>query len=218
MPAKLILILAVSTALICQQIYADTSFGIGAGTLGGKIQLAQSLTRNTTLRLEYNGANHDINGETNGVDYDLDLELSSVGLLFDWHAFSNSFRFTLGGLYNDNSINAASRLSNTTFEVGNMMFTSAQVGRLEGDITFKSFAPYLGFGWGRAAHEGYSFNLDLGLVLQGNPETNLRSIGGTLSNNAILLNEIETEERELQDDLGDFDLYPVISLGVSYTF
>ncbi|MBL1294616.1 MAG: hypothetical protein COB61_012210 [Thiotrichales bacterium] len=207
-----------STLFISQQSFADTAFGIGVGTLGGKLQLAQSLTKNTNLRLEYNGANYNTNGATSGVDYDLDLELSSVGLLFDWHLLNNSFRITLGGLYNDNGISAVSSLGNSSFEVGNMSFTSAQVGRLEGDIEFNTFAPYLGIGWGRAVHKGYSFNLDIGVVMQGNPEVNLSSIGGTLSNNTLLLNEIEAEERELQNDLDNFDLYPVISLGVNYTF
>ncbi|PCH63159.1 MAG: hypothetical protein COC09_06495, partial [Gammaproteobacteria bacterium] len=66
-------------------------------------------------------------GETNGVDHDLDLELSSAGLLFDWPALNKSFRFTIGGLYNDNSISAISSLSKGNFEVDNMTFTSAQV-------------------------------------------------------------------------------------------
>lgn len=211
-------LLIASTFILSQQSHADTAFGIGIGTLGGKLQLAQSLTKNTTLRIEYNGADYDTDGETSDVDYDLDLELSSAGLLFDWHLLNNSFRITLGGLYNDNGISAVSSLGNSSFEVGNMNFTAAQVGRLEGDIEFDTFAPYLRIGWGRAVHKGYSFSVDIGVVMQGDPDANLSSIGGTLSNNALLLNEIEAEERELQDDLDDFDLYPVISLGVSYTF
>ncbi|MBL1432546.1 MAG: hypothetical protein COB94_003765, partial [Gammaproteobacteria bacterium] len=91
---KRITILATSTTLISQQSYADTSFDVDVGTLNGKIQVAQSPTRNTHLRLEYNDANYDTNGETNGVDHDLDLELSSAGLLFDWPALNKSFRFT----------------------------------------------------------------------------------------------------------------------------
>ncbi|NOX27767.1 MAG: hypothetical protein GXP21_06220, partial [Gammaproteobacteria bacterium] len=66
-------LLVASTLFISQQSFADTAFGIGIGTLGGKLQLAQSLTKNTNLRLEYNGANYNTDGETSGVDYDLDL-------------------------------------------------------------------------------------------------------------------------------------------------
>ena len=218
MTIKSILLFAASLSLFSHQAIADTSFGIGIGTLGGKLQLAQSLTRNTNLRLEYNTATYNTDGETNGINYDLDLELSSAGLLFDWHTFGNGFRFTLGGLYNDNSIGATSNINNGSFEVGNMTFTSAQVGRLEGDVRFDTFAPYLGLGWGRAVHKGYSVNLDLGVVFQGSPRADLRSVGGTLSNSPVLLNEIEAEERELQNELDGFDLYPVISLGVNYTF
>lgn len=218
MSYKTIFGLIATLSLASPTIYAETSFGIGVGTLGGKLQLAQSLTRNTNLRLEYNGANFDTDGETDGVDYDLDLELSSAGLLLDWHAFNNGFRLTFGGLYNDNSINAESSLGNSSFEVGNTVFTAAQVGQLQGNVEFDSFAPYLGLGWGRSVHKGYSFSLDLGVIMQGSPNVELQSVGGTLSNSSLLLSEIEVEERELQNDLDDFDLYPVISLGVGYTF
>ena len=218
MPLKLKIALSGLLLLISSYSVADTSLGIGLSTLGASAKLAQSLSENINLRLEYHGASYDTDGATDGVNYDLDLDLSSVSLLFDWHTLNNGFRVTLGGLYNDNRFSASSNLNSANLEVGDMTFTSAQVGQLQGDISFNSFSPYLGIGWGRAVHQGYSFNFDLGVVFQGKPDVDLRSIGGSLSNNALLLNEIETEERELQDDLGIFDVYPVISFGVTYTF
>ena len=218
MPLKIKITISSLLLLISSYSMADTSLGIGLSTLGANIKLAQSLSHNINLRLEYNGASYDTDGATNGVDYNLDLDLSSIGLLFDWHALNNGFRVTLGGLYNDNRLSANSNLNGANLEVGDMTFTSAQVGQLQGDISFNSFSPYLGVGWGRAVHQGYSFNFDLGVVFQGKPDVDLRSVGGLFSNNALLLSEIETEERELQDDLDIFELYPVISFGLSYTF
>ncbi|MBN4073847.1 hypothetical protein JYU18_01160 [bacterium AH-315-E07] len=217
MSFKYIFTLGAAIALLPQISYADTSLGLGLGTLGGKIQLGQSLTKNTNFRLEYNVANYDGDGETDGVDYDVDLELNSFGLLFDWHAFGNGFRVTLGGLINDNRLSARSNI-NGDVEVGDVTFTSAQVGQLRGDVTFDSFAPYLGLGWGRAVTKGWNFIADVGVAFQGSAEANLRSEGGTLSNNPILLNEIDREERELQNDLDGFEVYPVLSLGINYTF
>jgi hypothetical protein len=141
-----------------------------------------------------------------------------VSLLLDWHAFDNGFRFTAGALANNNEITAESKISGATVEVGDSVFTSDQVGRLEGDISFDSLAPYLGIGWGRAVADGLSVSFDLGVVFQGEPEVNLQSVGGSFSDNPLLIAEVEREEQELQDDADEFDLYPVISLGLSYRF
>ena len=157
-------------------------------------------------------------GETDGVNYDYDFEFESTSLLIDWHVFGGGFRLTTGALINDNEIFAQSDISGLTLEVGDTVFTSAEVGRLEGDISFDSYAPYLGLGWGRSITDGFSFVFDLGVVFQGEPTVNLQTVGGPLSDNSLLLDEVEREEQELQDDANDFDVYPVVSFGLFYSF
>ena len=71
---------------------------------------------------------------------------------------------------------------------------------------------------GARVADGLSVSLDLGVVFQGEPEVNLQSVGGSFSDNPLLIAEVEREEQELQDDADEFDLYPVISLGLSYRF
>ncbi len=210
--------LLTSMSLVSMSAYAGTSIHVGASSLGLQLGIAQSLTDNVNIKLAYSGASYDADGETDGVDYEYDLDLSSVSLLLDWHAFDNGFRFTAGALANNNEITAESKISGATVEVGDSVFTSDQVGRLEGDISFDSLAPYLGIGWGRAVADGLSVSLDLGVVFQGEPEVNLQSVGGSFSDNPLLIAEVEREEQELQDDADEFDLYPVISLGLSYRF
>ncbi len=206
------------TSLLAIPAQAATGLYSGVSSLGLQLGVAQSLTDQLSIKLAYSGASYDADGETDGVDYEYDLDLSSVSLLLDWHVFDNGFRVTAGALANGNEISAESKISGATIEVGDTVFTADQVGRLEGDIEFDSLAPYLGIGWGRALGEGFSVMFDLGVAFQGEPEVDLRSVGGTFSNNPILIAEVEREEQELQDDAEDFDLYPVISLGFSYRF
>lgn len=206
------------TSLLAIPAQAATGLYAGVSSLGLQLGVAQSLTDQLSIKLAYSGASYDADGETDGVDYEYDLDLSSVSLLLDWHVFDNDFRVTAGALANGNEISAESKISGATIEVGDTVFTADQVGRLEGDIEFDSLAPYLGIGWGRALGEGFSVIFDLGVAFQGEPEVELRSVGGTFSNNPILIAEVEREEQELQDDAEDFDLYPVISLGFSYRF
>ena len=206
------------SVLMSSNSYAGTAVGVGGSTLGYQVALSQSVSENVNLKLTYNTASQSFDGETDGVNYDYNFEFESTSLLIDWHVFGGGFRLTTGALINDNEIFAQSDISGLTLEVGDMVFTSAEVGRLEGDISFDSYAPYLGLGWGRSISDGFSFSFDLGVVFQGEPTVNLQTVGGTLSDNSLLLEEVEREEQELQDDANDFDVYPVISLGLFYNF
>ena len=206
------------SVLMSSNSYAGTAVGVGGSTLGYQVALSQSVSENINLKLTYNTASQSFDGETDGVNYDYDFEFESTSLLIDWHVFGGGFRLTTGALINDNEIFAQSDISGLTLEVGDTVFTSAEVGRLEGDISFDSYAPYLGLGWGRSISDGFSFSFDLGVVFQGEPTVNLQTVGGTLSDNSLLLEEVEREEQELQDDANDFDVYPVISLGLFYNF
>ena len=204
--------------LISTNSYAGTAVGVGGSTLGYQVALSHSVSENVNFKLTYQAASQSFDGETDGVNYDYDFDFKSAGILIDWHVFGGGFRLTTGALINDNEIHAQSDISGLTLEVGDTIFTSAEVGRLEGDISFDSYAPYLGVGWGRSISDGLSFVFDLGLVFQGEPTVNLESVGGSLSNNPFLLDEVEREEQELQEDANDFDVYPVISLGLFYNF
>jgi len=80
--------------------------------------------------------------------------------------------------------------------------------------------PYAGFGWGNAVGKnkrlGVSF--ELGVVFQGSPDIELESTGGALSSSPALQAEIAKEEKKIEDDIDDFEYYPVIALGISYKF
>ena len=206
------------SVLMSSNSYAGTAVGVGGSTLGYQVAVSQSVSENVNLKLTYQTASQSFDGETDGVNYDYDFDFESLGILIDWHVFGGGFRLTTGALINDNEIHAQSDISGLTLEVGDTVFTSAEVGRLEGDISFDSYAPDLGIGWGRAISDGLSVVFDLGVIFQGTPTVNLESVDGTLSNNALLLDEVEREERELQDDANDFDTYPVVSLGLFYSF
>lgn len=217
---KLLSVSALSavSAMTSSSSYAGTAIGVGGSTLGYQVALSQSISENVNLKLAHNAASRSFDGETDGVNYDYDFDFKSTSLLIDWHVFGGGFRLTTGALINHNEIFAQSDIDGLTLEVGDTIFTSAEVGRLEGDISFDSYAPYLGFGWGRAIADGFSFVFDVGVVIQGEPEVSLQSVGGTFSNNPLLLAEVEREEQELQEDADEFDMYPVLSLGLFYSF
>ena len=67
--------------------------------------------------------------------------------------------------------------------------------------------------------------VDLGAVFQGETNVELTPVLPTDSpiNTNPLAREalqilLDREEEDLQDDIGDYDLYPVVSIGISYRF
>ena len=211
------LALAISSALTMAPARAETALGVGVSTLGFGVELSQTLGNSTAIRLGYNTASYDTDGETDGIDYEYELDWSSASLILDWHPFDSGFRLSVGALSNDNSIDAESKSFDGTVDVGGVNFTAAQVGRVEGEIDFDSFSPYAGVGWGRIPESGLGFMFDLGVVFQGSPDVELRSVGGSLSGDPTLNAAIEEEEEELEDDVEEFDLYPVIRFSLNYT-
>lgn len=196
------------------------SLGAAAGTLGLGAELGYAVNSNFGIRVGVYGLTWDVDGEESGIDYDADLDLSSAGAYVDWHPFGGAFRLTGGWFVNDNAIDATGRPgAGDTYDIGGVSFTSAEVGNLTADVDFGSSAPYLGLGWNFGGNDGgLGVSLDLGVLFQDSPDITLASRGGSLSDEPALQQALRDEERELEDDVDEYDLYPVLSLGVSYRF
>ena len=122
-------------------------------------------------------------------------------------------------MLNGNELNMKATGSNTSYDIGDTTYTASEVGTLTGNVEFNSFAPYVGIDFGNSVTKSkeFGFMFDLGIAYQGSPDVSL-SATGTLSNNATFKEELRKEEKALQDDLDNFTIYPVISLGVTYQF
>lgn len=190
------------------------------GTLGLGAEYVTDINDRTNLKFGVNGFNYNYDSSEGGVDYDLDLKLFSVSALVDYHPSAGSFRITGGLLFNGNKIEATGKPTGAaTYTIGSTVYTSAQVGTLTGNIDFDSVAPYIGIGFGNAitADGNTSFNFDLGVVFQGSPDVTLAATGA-LATNAAFMADLKKEQLDLQNDIDNFELYPVVSLGFSYRF
>jgi hypothetical protein len=103
-----------------------------------------------------------------------------------------------------------------------------ELATLDADIEINnSVAPYIGIGGGNAVGEGkgLGFWWNLGVVFGGSPEVELNSNVSEETPEAIREeveeaadNILEEEEEELEDELEFINIYPVVSLGLSYQF
>jgi len=202
----------------------DYALGLKIGTLGVGLDLSIPINNQFNVRLNLNGASYSDNSTEEGIDYEYDLDLLTAGVLLDYYPMENSeFRVTGGVYYNGNELELCGKPDATGITIGNITYNANQVGSLNGKVEFDEIAPYVGIGWGNAVKKGgWSFSADVGLMYQGEPEVTLTPVYGPLITNAGLQAPIDAEvvreEAELQNELNDYKIYPVISVGVTYTF
>lgn len=199
----------------------DKALGLKVGTLGAGIEFTMEAAENVNLRFggNYFKLSSEIDVEDNA--YDMDLKLNSFTALADWYVADSPFRVTAGAFLNKNGLEGTSLASNT-YEISDTIYTNAEVGMLTADVGFKSVAPYLGIGWGNPLTDDsdWSFMADLGIVFAGKPSLDIMTTGGTLSNNPLLLADIEQVEQDFRDtdEISYLKYYPVISIGLNYRF
>src|SRR5713101_6904983 len=200
---------------------ADTSLGIRGGTLGGGVELSYALSQRAALRLNADGYNRTQSKTHDNIDYDMKLKLQTVSLLGDWFPFANNFRISLGAMFNGNKFSLKGQPTGGFFTINGNQYNTAQVGSLDAAVDFNKAAPYFGIGYGRPINSGLSLIFDLGVLFQGSPKSKIDLTCGPLATPAQCAqaqSDAQAEQSRLNESLHSFKYYPVISLGLAYTF
>ena len=164
---------------------------------------------------EYFTISHSIS--TGGVDYHGTFNPESYALLADLYPFDFGLRVTAGGMVNRNQISLSAVPSGPT-SIGNAVYTPAQIGRLDGSVTFRDLAPYAGIGYtsGRG-RRGWGIISDVGVMFSGPPRVGLVA-SGPISNVQSFVDDLERERADVQDKIKIVKYYPVVKLGIVYHF
>ncbi len=218
------LLLAASTAA-----QAEVAITAKAGTLGGGVELTVGLSPQVNVRLGANAYDYTENDrEVSGIFYDATARLRTATALLDYHPGGHGFRLSAGAIYNDTRVEGSSLPpASGIYDIGGVPVPASLVGTLDGRIEWDPLVPYVGIGWGNAVGPGrrVRFALDLGAIFQGKgkatltpnipPGSPINSTPGAREALQILL---DREEREIEDDVADYTVYPVVAVGVSYRF
>ena len=202
---------------------ADTSFGIRAGTLGAGAELSYALSQRVAVRLDADGYNRKQTSTRDSIDYDMKLKLQTVSLLADWFPFANNFRISAGAMLNGNKFSLKGQPTGGTFTINGTTYPTSQVSSFDAQVDFNKAAPYFGIGYGRPINRGLSLIFDLGVMSQGSPKSKIDATCGPAAppgsaNCTTVQNDAQAEQSRLDDSLHSFKYYPVISLGLAYTF
>ena len=210
-------------------------------TLGPGLEFKYTFHEKFNGRFVFNQYDRDFSETSSGNKYEGTLELSSYGLIGDWHPLGNGFRLSVGLYSNGNEITA--KTADDEFEYDGNRYT----GNASATVDFESTAPYLGLGWSSQKYSGVSFDFEVGAFFQGAPQLSARgraeyqnnfcsfsvndngnatvavmpNVAGDCADglsSTALKDDLEAEHKELSDDFDDFKIYPVVSFGVQYRF
>ena len=96
------------------------------------------------------------------------------------------------------------------------------IGTFSGEVSFENdTAPYVLLGIGRNVGGGLGLSLSAGVIQYGSPTADLtheRCDVGSNANCSILADEIAAEERDINNDLDEFELWPFLRVGLTYSF
>ncbi len=198
-------------AAFAESSRASVDVDLHASTLGFGLGLAMPVTENISGRLSFSKFNYAFQTTSGQTKYDAELQLGSVAALADWHLFSGITHLTAGLIYNNNEFVMTATPVNGSININGTPYT----GTLNTNVTFNKVAPYLGLGWsGRASKTGLSFKSDFGVMFQGTPKSTLTATGAAAAATA----DIAAAQAQLDADMANFKLYPVVSVGLGYAF
>lgn len=206
------------------------AFGVGVGTLGAEAFATRKITKNFDLLLGFSSLDYDdtfSDADKNDFVASATIEVPRIGVQF--YPLSRWGIFMEGGMvFGAPEIGVEFKASETgSFEVGDRTYQTSEIGTLTGLAGFENdTAPYVLFGLGRTVGGGFGLSLAVGAISYGPLTANLQNSQCTLGANEIerdelcglLKTNIAIEEARINDDLEDFELWPFLRLGLSYSF
>ena len=201
-----------------------TTTALKVGTLGVGVDLVVPYSADISFRLNANGFSYNDNRTIDQIDYDSTLSLKSLGVLVDYYPQQSGFRLS-GGLYiNGNRLEgSATPTASQTLQIGNDTYTANEIGRLDTAIEpSQTISPYIGLGWeSKKGIKEWSVSLDLGVIYQGSPDVKAEATINPSVPDAIrtqIESNIEIERQNIANEVKDYQWYPVIMIGFTYTF
>ena len=203
------------------QKWPGLALGPKFGTTGIGLEVVFGVNEYLNLRSGFNYGSFTWSQEFGDSDYDMDVTMTSVPLLVDVQPFGGHFRIT-GGLFFQPGTEADIDSTPTEpTQIGEHTYNPDTIGTLKGTIEVDGVvAPYLGIGFGNAVAEDQllTFSLDIGVIFQ-SYDTSLTADGAGMTAKLDTFREDVAKEAEnIQSDMDDWKIFPVLTLGLAWHF
>jgi hypothetical protein len=195
-----------------------------ASTLGLGGSVIRKIVPALNARVGVNGFSLGRDIEETDLTYEGDLNLLNVTTGLDYYPFKQSGFHLSGGLTFGNNNIKGTATNNDTIDLGGQTFTADELGTVDAEVDITNdVAPFLGIGWGNPVAEGkgLGFWLNAGVVFGGSPEVTVTpnpSVNVPDEFQDELDRAARDEAQDIEDDINFIEVYPVLSLGLSYQF
>ncbi|RZL02822.1 MAG: hypothetical protein EOP36_07505 [Rubrivivax sp.] len=154
-----------------------------------------------------------------GITYKGTIKANRLGLFADYFPMQGGFRLTGGLTFGDMKARLKSRFDGaTSVTVGNQTITPSANDYFNAEVKFPRAMPYLGIGWGHQAREqGFGFVADLGVMIGKAKVTTSQNV---VANHPGVVSQadVDAETQKLRDGVGDLQVLPQVSVGLSYRY
>ena len=184
--------------------------GVRAGTTGVGADYGFDIAPTLGGRVGLSAMNFNTHVDTSDVRYDAKAKVLTGSLLLDWSPLG-PFRISGGFMPNRNKIDLTGQPSGG----GSFPAGSELTGQVKPE---RSFAPYLGVGYGNVWTKGINFYFDLGVMFQGSPKVSLGVECGPSTTPAQCTqarNEVEAERQRVEDKIDKYKYFPVANIGLT---
>jgi hypothetical protein len=212
-----------ATTIAAQSVSPDASrfaLSLDAGTtgIGGSVWITAS--DHFTLTLGYGALDLDEDYSTDEADYTGTAKLANGHAFLNWHPFRGGFHLRGGAILADDTFEAvAVPASGTTYTFNGVDYPASAVGNLSASVLVADdLVPYAGLGWSTSPRKkGFGMFIDAGVMFSGSVEATVAADGPLASDPTFQAN-LEQERQELQDELDEYKVFPVIRVGLMYRF
>lgn len=154
-----------------------------------------------------------------GITYQGTVKANRLGLFADYFPLQGGFRLTGGVGFGDTRVRLKSKFDGATpVTLGNQTLTPSANDYFNAEVKFPRVMPYLGIGWGHQAREqGFGFVADLGLMIGKAKVTTSQNV---VANHPGVISQadVDTETQKVRDGVGDLNVVPQVSVGLSYRY
>jgi hypothetical protein len=193
------------------------------GTQGFGLGYAQPLNQWFGLRADVNVGSLDHNFTAGDLNYDAHLHLFGVGTYADVFPLSGQGRFLSGlrlsgGLLFNNDYLSGTATPNAS---GNITINGTTYNLPNASVSARlkepDVMPYLGIGWGhqQTTKRGFGLTADLGVAF-GRPRVDFTASPDVIA--AAGAANVAAEEQNVQNKAGQYHIYPIVQVGLTYRF
>lgn len=215
--------------------YRPFTIGVDAGTTGFGGSASWRFSDSFGVRGGVNYFSYDTeeftyttraSGLSPAVDQKFDgtVRLLSEPIALDYYPSAKSpFHISLGVLVNQNRYNAtvqADGVFNSAYIFNGVNYLQSGVGDLDLEVEQQVLSPYLSIGTSFyfGDKKQWAVSGELGVAYTGSPEVTLSTPNSAFNGVQAYLDDIAAEEAKIKEDAEDYKFYPIVKIGVSYSF